>query len=158
MAILVLGEQAVTTARSMQSLYPSSKIYGWAKRVRSADIFFTEFAPTCQELYRQGYGLVGICSAGILIRSLAPILQDKTLEPPVLAVAEDGSAVVPLLGGLQGANELAVKIAELFQIKPAITSTGNNRFQVNLLSPPPPYKLLNTMEDAKHFLADLLAG
>jgi cobalt-precorrin 5A hydrolase/precorrin-3B C17-methyltransferase len=29
---------------------------------------------------------------------------EKGSEPPVLAVAEDGSAVVPLLGGLGGVN------------------------------------------------------
>ncbi|MCS6958861.1 MAG: precorrin-3B C(17)-methyltransferase [Pseudanabaenaceae cyanobacterium SKYGB_i_bin29] len=158
LAILVLGEGGIRIAQLLQSHYPSSKIYGWAKRVCFADIFFTEFAPTCQQLYRDGYSLVGICSAGILIRSLAPILQDKTIEPPVIALSEDGSTVVPLLGGLQGANELATVIAQILHTQPAITSTGSNRFKVSLLSPPQGYRLLNPIGEAKHFLADLLAG
>jgi len=158
LAILVLGEGGMATARSIQSYYPQSKIYGWAKRTTTADIAYTEFAQTCRNLYQQQLPIVGICSAGILIRSLAPLLGDKTKDPPVLAVSEDGSAVVPLLGGLGGANELAQTIALIFATKPAITSSGTNRFNLTLLSPPPGYKLLNSIDQAKSFLADLLAG
>ena len=59
-----------------------------------------------------GVPIVGVCASGILIRALAPLLGDKRDEPPVLAVAEDGSAVVPLLGGHRGANRLARRLAE----------------------------------------------
>nr|NCT54014.1 precorrin-3B C(17)-methyltransferase [Microcystis aeruginosa G13-03] len=70
---------------------------------------------------------------------------------------EDGSAVVPLLGGLQGVNDLARQIASVWQISPAITTTGDIRFKTTLLSPPLGYQLVNP-DDAKKFLADLLAG
>jgi len=53
-----------------------------------------------------------------LIRTLAPLLCDKQQEPPVLAVAEDGSAVVPLLGGLSGVNEIARHIAQALGVNP----------------------------------------
>ncbi len=42
----------------------------------------------------------------------ASILVDKKTEPPVIAVAADGSVVVPLLGGHNGANRMAGAIAE----------------------------------------------
>ena len=35
-----------------------------------------------------GRPVVGVCAAGILIRAVAPLLADKTTEPPVVAVAE----------------------------------------------------------------------
>ena len=85
------------------------------------------------------------------------MLSDKKQEPPVLAVAEDGSAVVPLLGGLNGVNDLARRIAEELDVKPAITTTGDIRFRTALLSPPPGYHLANP-DDAKKFISDLLAG
>lgn len=75
----------------------------------------------------------------------------------MLAIAEDGSAVVPLLGGLQGVNDLARQIAAVLQVAPAITTTGDIRFRTPLLSPPPGYRLVNP-DDAKTFIADLLAG
>jgi len=61
------------------------------------------------------------------------------------------------LGGLQGVNDLARQIASVLQISPAITTTGDIRFKTTLLSPPPGYQLVNP-DDAKKFLADLLAG
>ena len=98
-----------------------------------------------------------MCAAGILIRTIAPLLSDKRYEPPVLAVAEDGSAVVPLLGGLQGVNDLARQIAAVLNVQPAITTTGDIRFRTTLLNPPPGYHLANP-DDAKTFISDLLAG
>ena len=62
---------------------------------------------------RDGTPIIGVMSSGALIRLLAPALSDKHSEPPVLAVAEDGSSVVPLLGGHHGANDLARKIAAM---------------------------------------------
>ena len=47
---------------------------------------------------------------------------------PVLALAEDGSAVLPLLGGLAGVNRLAREIGEVLAVAPAITTSGELRF------------------------------
>ncbi|MDJ0561968.1 MAG: bifunctional cobalt-precorrin 5A hydrolase/precorrin-3B C(17)-methyltransferase, partial [Microcystis sp. M53599_WE4] len=126
-------------------------------RTHSADFTYTNFGETVREFFQTGTPIIGICAAGILIRTVAPLLTNKWQEPPVLAIAEDGSAVVPLLGGLQGVNDLARQIASVLQISPAITTTGDIRFKTTLLSPPPGYQLVNP-DDAKKFLADLLAG
>jgi cobalt-precorrin 5A hydrolase/precorrin-3B C17-methyltransferase len=40
------------------------------------------------------------------------LLDDKRAEPPVIALAEDGSVAVPLLGGHHGANALARALAD----------------------------------------------
>jgi cobalt-precorrin 5A hydrolase/precorrin-3B C17-methyltransferase len=55
------------------------------------------------------------------------LLCEKGSEPPVLAVAEDGSAVVPLLGGLGGVNVMAREIAEALGVAAAITTSGELR-------------------------------
>ena len=54
----------------------------------------------------------------------------------MLAVAEDGSAVVPLLGGHHGANDLARRLAELLGCAAAVTTAGDRRFGVALDRPP----------------------
>ena len=64
---------------------------------------------------------------------------------------------MPLLGGLNGVNELARQIAKSLNIQAAITTTGDIRFHTALLSPPFGYCLANP-EDGKKFIADLLAG
>jgi cobalt-precorrin 5A hydrolase/precorrin-3B C17-methyltransferase len=156
-AIVVLGQNSVAIARKMMSVLPGATLYGLAGRTSGVDVSFTNFGETLRELFAAGTPLIGICAAGILIRTLAPLISDKRQEPPVLAVAEDGSAVVPLLGGLSGVNDLARRIAEVLEVNPAITTTGDIRFRTALLSPPPGYHLANP-DDAKTFISDLLAG
>ncbi|YAF95566.1 MAG: precorrin-3B C(17)-methyltransferase [Nodularia sp. CChRGM 3473] len=156
-AVVILGQNSVSVARKIISVLPGATLYGLAGRTSGVDVSFTNFGDTLRELFAQGTPLIGICATGILIRTLAPMLADKKQEPPVLAVAEDGSAVVPLLGGLSGVNDLARRIAEVLNIKPAITTTGDIRFHTALLSPPPGYYLANP-DDAKKFISDLLAG
>ena len=92
-----------------------------------------------------------------MIRCLAPMLSNKGVEPPVLAVAEDGSAVVPLLGGLAGVNVMAREIAAALAVTPAITTSGELRFGTCVLNPPEGYALAD-IGQGKRFVSDLLAG
>ena len=101
--IIVLGEQSIAIARQIQTVIAGATIYGLASRTQTADREYDKFSETISDLFSQGHPIIGICAAGILIRSLASLLSDKRAEPPVIAIAEDGSAVVPLLGGLNGA-------------------------------------------------------
>ncbi len=156
-AIVVLNQQSVFLARQIKAVLPHAVIYGLADRTTEVDISFTQFGETLRELFIHNTPIVGICAAGILIRTLAPLLSDKRQEPPVLAVAEDGSAVVSLLGGLHGVNDLARQIAVIFDVSPAITTTGDIRFRTALLAPPLGYYLANP-DQAKKFISDLIAG
>lgn len=156
-AILVLGEAATATARNVQSVLGNAEVLGLENRVNSADKSFAHFGDTIRAFYEEGRPIIALCAAGIIIRALAPLLQNKRIEPPVLAVAEDGSAVVPLLGGLSGVNDLARTIAHALKVAPAITTTGELRFGINLLHPPAELTLANP-ENAKRFMSDLLAG
>jgi cobalt-precorrin 5A hydrolase/precorrin-3B C17-methyltransferase len=156
-AILILSQNSLATARKVQAALPGAIVHGLASRVTGADLSFSEFGETLRGLYRAGHPIVALCAAGIIIRSLAALLENKGAEPPVLAVAEDGSAVVPLLGGLSGVNVMAREIASALNVAPAITTTGELRFGTCLLNPPAGYKLRN-LSDGKGFIASLLAG
>jgi Cobalamin biosynthesis protein CbiG len=108
-------------------------------------------------LFSEGVAIVGVCASAVLIRGVAGCLQNKLNEPPLIAVAEDGSAVVPLLGGHHGANDLAHQIADILGISPAVTTAGDLRFGIALDEPPEGFVLSNP-EDVKHFTAELLSG
>jgi len=156
-AIVILGPGSLATARRIQQCYPDALIHGLAGRVEGSDRQYTEFGTTLRELYQQDTPIIALCAAGIVIRTLAPLLLEKGAEPPVLAVAEDGSAVVPLLGGLGGVNTMARDIAAALQVAPAITTSGELRFGTCLLNPPSGY-CLGDLEQGKRFVSDLLAG
>ena len=156
-AIVILGQGALATARRLQQLYPTAQIHGLAGRVEGADRNYEEFGATLRELYQQDTPIIALCAAGIVIRTLAPLLLEKGAEPAVLAVAEDGSAVVPLLGGLGGVNVMAREIGAALQVAAAITTSGELRFGTCLLNPPSGYALAD-LELGKRFVSDLLAG
>jgi cobalt-precorrin 5A hydrolase/precorrin-3B C17-methyltransferase len=156
-AIVILGNGSLATARKIAQLYPGALIHGLAERVDGADRVYHEFGATLRELYQQDTPIIALCAAGIVIRTLAPLLLEKGAEPPVLAVAEDGSAVVPLLGGLGGVNVMAREIAAGLEVAAAITTSGELRFGTCLLNPPSGYAL-GDLELGKRFVSDLLAG
>ncbi|PTT84235.1 precorrin-3B C(17)-methyltransferase, partial [Pseudomonas sp. HMWF005] len=156
-AIVILGQASLATARRIQQVYPAAQIHGLAGRVEGADLVYQAFGETLRELYQQDTPIIALCAAGIVIRTLAPLLLEKGVEPAVLAVAEDGSAVVPLLGGLGGVNVMARDIAAGLQVTAAITTSGELRFGTCLLNPPSGYALAD-LEAGKRFVSDLLAG
>lgn len=156
-AIIVLGPGGVDVAHRIAHAVPGAEIHGLARRVADAEVHFDDTGDHLRGLFADGTPVIGICAAGILIRLLAAGLTDKTVEPPVIAVAEDGSAVVPLLGGHHGANDLAQNIAGALGAVAAVTTAGDVRFGVALDSPPEGWVLANP-DDVKSFAADLLAG
>ncbi len=156
-AILILGDGSLKSARRLREKIDGAVVHGLAARVTGADVPFTEFGETIRQLFRADVPIIAFCAAGIVIRALAPLLQDKRAEPPVVAVAEDGSAVVPLLGGLRGVNDLARKIGDALGTAPAITTTGEVRFGATLEHPPAGYEVRNPGA-GKRFMSDVLAG
>ena len=108
-------------------------------------------------LFAAGTPIVGICAAGILIRLLAPHLDDKQVEPPVIAVSSDGTHVVPLLGGHHGANRLARRIAEALGASAAVTTASDGTFARGLDEPPEGI-ILENPERAKSAMTRALRG
>lgn len=155
-AIIVLSKRGEATAKRLQAAMNGAEIHALADRA-SGDIAFLKTGDHLQALFKQGRPLIGLCSSGILIRCLNGLLDSKWSEPPVIAIAEDGSTVVPLLGGHHGANDLARILAKTLDTSAAITTSGDVHFGIALDQPPQGYHLSNP-EDAKSFMAKVLAG
>ena len=85
------------------------------------------------------------------------MLVDKRVEPPLIAIPDDGSTVIPLLGGHHGANRLAKEIAAALEAHAAVTTAGDVSLGIALDAPPPGWRLANP-EDAKPVMVALLSG
>lgn len=156
-ALIALSRSGLTLARRLQPLLPGSTVHGLAGRADGADRSFAETIAHLRDLFTAGTPIVGVCAAGILVRAIAPLLADKHAEPPVVAVAEDGGVVVPLLGGHHGANQIARTIAAATEGVAAITTAGDVRLGFGLDDPPPGWTVANP-DAAKAVTAALLAG
>ena len=95
-AIIVLGPSGLATARRVAEALDGARLHGFAGRIDGADVAFERTADHLRALFAADVPIVGVCAANARIST--PALRDKLTEPPVVAVAEDASAVVPLLG------------------------------------------------------------
>ncbi len=154
--VLCLSQSGYKTARKIANIL-GSKIHGREGRVDGVDATFENALDHIRVLFGAGTPIVGVCAAGILVRGVAPMLVDKLNEPPVVAVPDDGSTVIPLLGGHRGANRLARQIANGLESHASITTAGDIAMGVALDEPPLGYKLQN-FKDAKQVMASLLNG
>ncbi|HEX6118972.1 MAG TPA: precorrin-3B C(17)-methyltransferase [Dongiaceae bacterium] len=156
-AIIALSEPGAVLARRIQAILRVGEVLGLEGRAADCDRSFSNVAAMLHDSFATGRPIIGICATGILIRALAPFLISKESDPPVLAVAEDASVIVPLLGGHHGANELAVQLAAALGGMPALTTASDVMLRVPLDSPPPGWRL-RAGADYKRVAADLLSG
>ena len=80
-------------------------------------------------LFSEYDAIVAIMASGILVRSIAPLVESKVTDPAVLNIDDNGKFVISTLSGhLGGANELTGKISSLIGATAVITtSTDVNR-------------------------------
>src|ERR1700683_4186442 len=123
-AIVVLGPSAAALGRRVRDLVRGPELHGRRTAPGDWDRAYDRVVPHLRELFAAGTPIVGLCASGILIRALAPLVDDKRAEPPVVALAEDGSVGVPLLGGHRGANAIARALAAACSGVAAITTAG----------------------------------
>ncbi|MPN57518.1 hypothetical protein SDC9_205212 [bioreactor metagenome] len=72
----------------------------------------------------ENYGaIVAVFATGIVVRDIAPLLDNKWSDPAVVVVDSNLNFAIPLLGGHHGANEVARKIAELGAVPVLTTAT-----------------------------------
>ena len=91
----------------------------------------------CRRAFEEKMPLLFIGAMGIAVRSIAPFIEDKFLDPPVVVMDEEGQFCIPLLSGhLGGANELALFIAEKTGALPVITTATDvsGAFSVDLFA------------------------
>ena len=156
-AVVVLGPGGAALGRRACAALPGARLYGPRALPGDWDAAYDRVVALFAELFTAGRPIVGLCASGILIRALAPLLSDKRDEPPVVALAEDGSAAVPLLGGHRGANALARALAAMSGGIAAITTAGDLRLGIALDEMPPGWHVANP-ERLKQVAAALLAG
>ncbi|MBR4396635.1 MAG: cobalt-precorrin 5A hydrolase [Methanobrevibacter sp.] len=113
-----------------------------------------------EEHFSHSDALVFIGAMGIALRAIAPYIKTKTKDPAVVVVDELGQFSIPILSGhIGGANELAIKISEILNAIPVITTATdiNNVFAIDTWAKRQGLKILNP-ECIKLVSSKLLKG
>lgn len=93
-AIIALNASGIETAKKL-AVALGAKVHGREGRVLEADVWFGNALDHVRDLFAAGVPIVGVCASGILIRAVAPLLNDKTAEAPVVSISDNGGVVVP---------------------------------------------------------------
>jgi Cobalamin biosynthesis protein CbiG len=115
LAVLALSSGACTLGRSVAEILGGDffAARGCLKQVM-AEVWAS---------YRE---IVCIMAAGIVVRVIAPLLRDKTLDPAVVVCDEKGLFAVALLSGhFGGANELARRVAVVTSGQAVLTTASD---------------------------------
>lgn len=125
LAICAITAGGAALARRLGSLLPEAEI--WLPETLRADdschYSTVGMATLLPQLYSRGRGLICIMATGIVVRSLAPQLRGKALDPAVIVLDEAGQFAISLLAGhLGGANALTRQVAALLGAIPVITT------------------------------------
>lgn len=78
------------------------------------------------DAFRDKKRIIALMSMGIVVRKIAPLLDDKWTDPAVVVISPDCRYAIPLLGGHHGANGLARELAGI-GLEPVITTATESR-------------------------------
>ena len=101
------------------------------------DIYHKDVKNTFNLLFYEYDSIIAIMASGILIRSISHLIESKTTDPAILNIDDNGNFVISMLSGhLGGANKLTLKIADLIDATPVITTSTdvNKKLGIDVLA------------------------
>jgi len=138
-AIVAITKEAVKLALHLAKTLNGSTLYISS---RSKDVrrehptevkTFENLASIFHEIWNQHNVILCIMATGIVVRTVAPFIKKKTVDPAVLVMDEQGKFVISLLSGhYGGANAWAQKIANLVGATPVITTSSDVKGKIAL--------------------------
>ena len=131
LAIVSVTSQGARLGRELQGLLTGGEFsaidaYSKLGRGGNQDREYDTLAVLITELFTQYDGFVFIMATGIVVRTIAPLIRDKRIDPAVIVMDERGKHVISLLSGHLGrANYLANVIADRLAATPIITTASD---------------------------------
>ena len=124
------------------------------------DLYYKNVKKCFPILFYEYDAIIAVMASGILIRSVAPLVESKVTDPAVINIDDNGKFVISALSGhLGGANELAGKVAGLIDATPVITTSTdvNKKLGIDVLAKDLYLSIDNTKE-ILHFNKAILEG
>lgn len=90
-----------------------------------------------EKMFKDKDGIIFIGACGIAVRSIAPFIQNKKVDPAVIVIDEKGRFIIPILAGhIGGANYLSKQIARITGGQEVLTTATdvNGKFAVDVFA------------------------
>jgi cobalt-precorrin 5A hydrolase len=129
-AIVALTEKGKKIALKIKKHLPNSRIYLPAKLGKDTDsdlLFEESLRDLTGKLFKEYEKIIFCMALGIVVRVIAPYLQDKFSDPAVVVVDEGGRFAISTLCGHEGrANELSYLVAGIIDGEPVVTTSSES--------------------------------
>lgn len=80
----------------------------------------------CLDAFTKNDALIFVSALGIAVRTIAPFLVKKTVDPAVLVMDDMGENIISVLSGhIGGANELTLELSKHLGAHPVITTSSD---------------------------------
>ncbi|OHD09673.1 MAG: hypothetical protein A2Y34_15820 [Spirochaetes bacterium GWC1_27_15] len=150
--IIALTKGGVNLAKKIKSFFLQSDIFTLPKLNQGDFINIEEnFADFVGEIFTKYKTLIFIMATGIVVRSVAKYIRNKTVDPAIVVIDEAGQFVISLLSGhIGGANDVAKDIAQKIGATPVITTASDVQKKISVDMLAKKYNLIiSSMDDAK---------
>lgn len=121
-AIFYITDNGLALAERLKGLYPDAQVLKFEHKV-------------IPELWKKSISLIFIMAAGIVVRTIAPLIKNKKTDPAAVVLDEKGKFAISLLSGhIGGANDIAKQIADFLGGEAVITTASdvNNMPSIDL--------------------------
>lgn len=114
-------------SKQLNKHYPEAELYTMKKIGNSPDhLMDGNFKQCVAEAFSRDTAIVFVMATGIVVRTLAPLLQHKSIDPAIIVLDEKGQHVISLLSGhIGGGNALAYEIAKKIGGQAVITTSSD---------------------------------
>jgi precorrin-4 C11-methyltransferase len=125
--IVAFTDSGLAIGKTIQQEFYRSKLYTTRETEYSKDIIkLDNIDGLMQEKFNRFDVWIFVGALGICVRSIAPHIKNKTTDPAVINIDEQGKFVQSVLSGhTGGANEITKKISHIFQAQAVITTSSD---------------------------------
>ncbi len=130
--LVTLSFEGLQVLHTLRSAFPNSRVYVHSNvETQGDDIRFDSLQKLVAEIFSTTHAMVFVAPCGAVVRSIAPHLKHKTLDPAVVVVDVTHRHAISLVSGHEGgANLLAVEVGNALSAEPVITTTTEARKRI----------------------------
>jgi cobalt-precorrin 5A hydrolase len=104
-------------------VYVPTRLYKKTIQTSMSVHYFDDFDQCVEQIFGYHRQLIFIMATGIVVRKIAPLLNNKQVDPAVVVMDERANFAISLLSGHQGgANQLAHQVALITGATPVVTT------------------------------------
>jgi cobalt-precorrin 5A hydrolase len=152
MSIFSVTKGGYALSKKLNNHYPEAELYTMKKIGKEPDhLMDGNFKQTVAQAFSRDTAIIFVMATGIVVRTLAPLLQHKTTDPAIIVIDEKGQYVISLLSGhIGGGNLLASAIADKIGGHSVITTSSDvqNKIAIDVMAINNNF-VIDSMKDAK---------